>query len=414
MKFSLLVAALRLVRDDLSAAPAPREAPCGSELARLLAEADEPGQVGGDALVQGQDPQLAHARRTSVLFHGLGPRCAAEYRAWQAKQLPRSCAAPYQDFLTTYRNATPALALPAWEPPATRPNATAIAYLVSASSPAMLPVLKRTFEKLYRPEDTFLYLVDTRTSPGYDAALRAALPYANVRVEATEHHAMLYFWPRVENVLAGLARLLEDRSWTHLYHLSESDYPLHGRPPPLRGTRHRPRQLEERDHIFTDSILRAGDNWYWWSERTAVFDCEGFAVPDLLLQFPAAEDLEAQGWRLARGGEWFGFPRTVAEYLVSPRAKPGVDRYVEMMRHRWGADEVFWATLVRSVPGLEADVPVAPGWFVLWDMQNGHSPDCFQGEALAAHRQEILASQRLFVRKVALPGSEPLLDELDS
>lgn len=389
--------------------------PCDAELTRALAAARQPGQVGGDvyAAEGSGDPLLTHARETSVLFNSLPERCAAEYRAWQAQQLPPQCAARYASFLAGSETPLPRVDLPAWEARPASSNGTRprVAYLVSASDPGALPVLERTFARLNRPEDRWVYLVDTHRSPELVAELKRRLPHPNVEVWPAQRHAMLYFWPRVESVVTALHHLLEDPGWTHVYHLSESDYPLHGRPPPLAGTRGPP---PRQDRIFTDSIPRAGDDWYWWKDRTGVFDCEGFAVPDRAVQFPEAGALERAGLRLHRGGEWFGFPRSFAEYLDAPASAPAVRNYTELMRHRWSSDEVFWATLVRSVPGLQAELAVTPGWFVLWDMQHGHSPDVYEGEALAAHEAQILSSDRLFVRKVALPGSAELLGLLDA
>jgi len=398
MQLLCLAAALRLAA----------EPPCEGELQRVLQDAQKPGQVGGDVYAADgtADRYLRHARETSFLFNNLPERCAAAFRDWQQTQLPEQCVAPYRAFLKQGATPLPSVAFPQWDPPkqAAQPR---ILYLVSAADPKSVPVLLRTFARLDRPEDKWVYLVDQHKSPGLIAELRAKLPHPNVEIRPAQRHAMLYFFPRVESVLTALGSLLEeDPSWTHVYHLSESDYPLHGRPPPLDGSRHAP---PRQDAVFTDSIPRAGDDWYWWDDRTGVFDCEGFAVPDRGVQFPAAADLERAGLKLHRGGEWFGFPRSFAEYLRAPASAAAVANYTTVMRHRWSSDEVFWATLARSVPGLESKLPVKPGWFVLWDMQQGHSPDVFEGQALARHEQEILDSDRLFVRKVALPGSEELL-----
>lgn len=406
MQWLLLAGALRL------AAPPEPEPPCSGELARVLADAARPGQVGGDVYAAdgADDPYLRHARESSFLFNNLPERCAAEFRAWQRSQLPADCAPAYDRFLAQAATPVPRLALPAWAPPNASSAPAKVLYLVSASSPASVPVLTRTFKRLDRPEDRWVYLVDQRKSPGLVDELRRELPHPNVEVRPTQRHAMLYFFPRVESVLTALGQLLEeDPSWTHVYHLSESDYPLHGRPPPLAGSRQAP---PRQDAVFTDAIPRQGDDWYWWNERTGVFDCQGFAVPDRGVKFPPAEELEKAGLKLHRGGEWFGFPRSFAEYLRAPASRAAVEDYTEVMRHRWSSDEVFWATLARSVPGLERSMPVKSGWFVLWDMQQGHSPDVFEGQALQRHEQEILLSDRLFVRKVALPGSEELLQRL--
>jgi hypothetical protein len=152
------------------------------------------------------------------------------------------------------------------------------------------------------------------------------------------------------------------------------------------------------------------DDWYWWKERAAVFVCDGHAVPDVDIDFP--EDALSAQVNLFRGSEWFMIPREVIDYVVDdPQTAPGVASFVDILQHRWSADEVFWPTLVANIPGLKRRIK--PGWYVSWDDRVGHSPDSFTGATLARHKRAILSSDRLFVRKVRLPGSDDLLDILD-
>ena len=172
---------------------------------------------------------------------------------------------------------------------------------------------------------------------------------------------------------------------------------------------------QEEVHVYKQAQVprdkgKQRDDWYWWKERAAVFVCEGHAVPDVGVDFP--EDALAAQVNLFRGSEWFMLPREVVEYVVDdPRTATGVASFVETMQHRWSADEIFWPTLVSNIPGLER--PIEPGWYVSWDARVGHSPDTFTGGTLARHKHAILSSDRLFVRKVRLPGSTDLLDVLD-
>lgn len=282
-----------------------------------------------------------------------------------------------------------------------------IAYLVSVSNVSSLPLLIRQHARLSGKEDRFLYSVDAAVAPELALELRQALGGPRVEVVEAAAHSGMYYWPRVQNVLDGLKRLGAQRDWTYAVHLSEADYPLSmARIRAVAQSPDRP--------VVMDAVPRnkgkQQDDWYWWKERAAVFVCNGHAVPDVGVDFP--EDALAAQVNLFRGSEWFMLPREVVDYVVDdPRTTPGVASLVEILQHRWSADEVFWPTLVANIPGLKRHTK--PGWYVSWDARVGHSPDTFTGAALARHERAILSSDRLFVRKVRLPGSKPLLDSLD-
>jgi len=369
--------------------------------------------------VQAAPPSApVHAERAQArAFWALRQGCGEAYRRWERARLPAACQAEFASGAWRSALEVPAGGLPLrrWNESAeaARRGNGSIAYLVSVSQPSALPLVLRTFRRLHRPGDRFVYLVDTAAAPGYDAQLAAALeqtvPASGAKVLAARSHSVMYFWPRVDAVLGGLQALLNEGSWSYAVHLSEHDYPL------------RPQQLHRlaaqtapgQRPLVMDAVPRTvSDDWYWWRERTAVFTCGRTAAPDPDATFPD-DALESRGVRLHRGSEWFALPREVLEYVVQdPTAAPGVSSFVSLLQHRWSVDEVFWPTLLLSVPGLAR--PVAPGWYVQWDAQHGHSPDTFEGAALHSHRAEILRSDRLFVRKVSLPGSAELLDALDA
>jgi hypothetical protein len=291
----------------------------------------------------------------------------------------------------------------------TNASSGGIAYLISVSNSSSLPLILRAHKRLAGSQDRFLYSVDAGVAPKLALELRQALA-GSPRVEVVEAaaHSGMYYWPRVQNVLDGLRTLSAQHSdWTYAVHLSEADYPLSMAR--IRAVAARPDRPLVMDAVPRQKGTQR-DDWYWWKERAAVFVCDGHAVPDVGVDFP--EDALAAQVNLFRGSEWFMLPREVVEYVVDDaRTAPGVASFVDILRHRWSADEVFWPTLVANIPGLQR--PIEPGWYVSWDARVGHSPDTFTGGALARHKRTILASDRLFVRKVHLPGSEGLLDALE-
>jgi len=378
---------------------------CPSRLQQALAAAEAEPAVAAAP----QGAPLRQDRALARVFWALQDGCAQEYRRWERSRLPAECRAKFDAFASEGVPASAPLA--PWRDPA-RSNSTAIAYLVSVSDPEALPLVLRTFRRLHRPGDTFLYLVDSKAAPGYavklEAALEAAIPRSGAKVLPARDHSVMYFYPRVDAVLDGLRTLVSEGQWSYAVHLSEHDYPLHRAALHELAARTEPRERR----LVLDSVPRRTngreDDWYWWRQHTAVFVCGDHAAPDPGVTFPD------ESLPLARGSEWFALPREVVEYVVAPpaAAAPGVQSFVDVMKHRWSVDEVFWPTLLRAVPGLER--PQQPGWYVQWDAQHGHSPDTFVGATLASHRAAILDSDRLFVRKVSLPGSKELLDTLDT
>jgi len=401
-----------------TAAALLRGAGCEARLARALAAAEQ------EPVVQAAPPgSPVHAERAQArVFWALRRGCGETYRRWERSRLPAACQAEFESGRWRAELEVPAggLQLRRWnESAATTRGNGSIAYLVSVSQPSALPLVLRTFRRLHRPGDSFVYLVDTAAAPGYDAQLAAALedavPSSGAKVLAARSHSVMYFWPRVDAVLGGLQALLnEEGNWSYAVHLSEHDYPLRPKKLHRLAAQTAPGQRPLVMDAVPRDASRAGarDDWYWWRERTAVFVCNRTAAPDPDATFPD-DQLESRGVSLHRGSEWFALPREVLEYVVrDPAAAPGVASFVSLLQHRWSVDEVFWPTLLLSVPGLER--PVKAGWYVKWDAQHGHSPDTFAGIQLSKHRAEILRSDRLFVRKVSLPGSADLLDTLDA
>uniref|UniRef100_A0A7S4QXL4 protein xylosyltransferase n=1 Tax=Alexandrium monilatum TaxID=311494 RepID=A0A7S4QXL4_9DINO len=306
--------------------------------------------------------------------------------------------------------------LPEWNEPEVpgKVDDVVLAFLIQASWEEQLPVLRRTFDRLYSDKDLFLYTVDRERlamSKVIDA-LPSPLP-ANVVVQPSAH-SPYFVWPRVEIVLDGLrSLLLNQKKWDFAIHLSESDYPVHN----LNWIRQAlalqrntnfiqiiPRCWEDSDI----GLLRKRDQWYWWSQDDALASCgsEIDITPVGGVKFPMGE-IEDKGFRFAHGAEWMAVTREFVKYALSPKLLP----YRKLVGMHVGADEIFWQTLVLNIPNFKQNVS-QQGWYIKWGHgKTDHSPDTLT----ESYQDDILKNRRnlFFVRKVSQQDSSSLLDAMD-
>jgi len=168
--------------------------------------------------------------------------------------------------------------LPQWnetEVPASVPDVS-LAFLIQASWEDQLPMLRRTFDRLYSPKDIFLYFVDRQKLDVAKVFNTLPHPLPNNVLVKPMPHAEYYVWPRVEIVLDGLRTLLQHpHSWDFVIHLSESDYPVHSmwwiRQSLAMQRRTNFVQLIPR--CVDASLGPSHDPWYWWTQTGAMASC---------------------------------------------------------------------------------------------------------------------------------------------
>jgi len=264
----------------------------------------------------------------------------------------------------------------------------------------------------------------------------------NVHVQEAPH-AGYYYWPRVQIVLDGIAKLLE-REWDFVLHLSETDYPVHSltwirdalarqrnsnfipiikkKCAPLLAeafqwedaslksrVRHPIDSNTDHEDAAPTGRRAVDDDWYWWSIDSAVASCGGRFEPSQVkdARFPA-HDLESRGFILAHSTEWVVLTRELAQYATSP----GLMHFQRLVALHAGADEIFWPTLVLNIPNFTQKIS-RQGWYIRWDPSStGHSPVVLT----EAHWKDIVEQREmyLFVRKVDEAASDALLRRIDS
>jgi hypothetical protein len=350
-----------------------------------------------------------------------------------------------------------------------------IAYLIQVSKKDQLHLIKRTYDRLYSPIDTFLYLTDASSLPEKDvrealAGKNKDLP-ANVKVREGRH-AGFFFYPRVAVLLAGVEAVVkQSKDWDVLVHLSESGYPVHRSewirralgmyrhtsfiesvPYRLQGAAassaeapHRAtkaataptkasvpqktspqkglRGAKAADHPAPSakplgspvehsahSKKTAHSNWWFWAKREPVASCGVSAVPVPKGKAFPLEAMSDRGFDFRHGEEWNILTRELCEYV----AHPDLADFKKLMSFRWGADEMFWPTLIANIPNFTQSVSPASMWFKRWQGHGStpHSPDLIQWPH---HTPELFASRphHFFVRKLRLPESQTTVDWLD-
>jgi len=355
--------------------------------------------------------QPVQASRADLAASAAGGMSSAEL---DDAGLSRVCVPP-ADLEASLKDSVKAVlaGLPPWPHKVAGPKTVehpVVAYLTQVTFAEQLPLVARVFTRIYTPQDIFVYLVDAKL---LDADLvRAVLPEplpANVQVRRARH-AGYYYWPRVQVLLDGLAKLLEQR-WDFVVHLSESDYPVHSAHW-LRRTLGRQRQknfmtIMPRCTAESPHFSKDGD-WYWWERQGAVASCESSFEPTEVpsTRYPL-EELESGGFRFASGPEWMVLTREVVEYATMP----ALAQYRRLIGMHAAADEIFWTTLVLNIPGFKQSVS-RQSWYIHWKPGGWtHSPET----VTADHLPLILGKREdfLFVRKVDEVSSRDVLEELD-
>jgi hypothetical protein len=363
-----------------------------------------------------------------------------------------------------------------------------IAYLVQVSKKDQLKLLKRTFDRLYSPHDTFLYLTDAKSLPGKDvrealAGKNKTLP-ANVQVKESQH-AGFFFYPRVAVLLAGVEAVVkQSKDWDVLVHLSESGYPVHTsewirralgmyrhtsfiesvpyrlqgsaastgagdahheaahpatdpKKPALKDPKKTSTELKKPatalQKTATSPALRGAkaaeghkapgstsehakhsktphSNWWFWAKTEPVASCGVSAVPVPKGKAFPLEAMSDRGFDFRHGEEWNILTRELCEYV----AHPDLADFKKLMSFRWGADEMFWPTLIANIPNFSQKVAPASMWYKRWQGHGStpHSPDLIQWPH---HTPELFSSRphHFFVRKLRLPESQTTVDWLD-
>mmetsp|Transcript_94274 Transcript_94274/g.272454 ORF Transcript_94274/g.272454 Transcript_94274/m.272454 type:complete len:353 (+) Transcript_94274:295-1353(+) len=308
--------------------------------------------------------------------------------------------------------------LPQWTAPPARAKdvlSLRLAYFVQVSFVEKLPLVRRVFDKLYSPQDFFMYSTDSRLlAPEHvEEALGLGVPSRrgrrrNVRVRAGPH-ADYSYWPRVQVVLDGFASLLSEK-WDFVVHLSESDYPVHSLGW-LRATLAR-----QRNSNFVEAKPRCKDgeqkidcqSWDMWDDKTVVASCGGEFPPKPVpgTMFPL-DAMERSGFVFAHGGEWVILTRELVEYAN----RPDMADFKRLIGMHMGS-EIFWSTLVFNIPNFTQRIS-EQGWYTCWDhMPNDHSPETISDQ----HLDEIMQhrDEYLFTRKVDLNQSANVLRALDN
>jgi len=290
-----------------------------------------------------------------------------------------------------------------------------IAFLIQASWEEQLPVLRRTFDRLYLAKDLYLYTVDRERMDMQKVIETLPNPLPQNVVVQPSAHSEYFVWPRVEIVLSGLRTLLSHAyRWDFVIHLSESDYPVHN----LNWIR---KSLAlQRNTNFIQIIPRCQrqgdsgldfrrDDWYWWTQTDAMASCgseievkqvEGVTFP--------MDKLENRGFRFAHGAEWMVVTRELVKYALSPQ----LFHYRKLVGMHVGADEIFWQSLILNIPNFKQTVS-QQGWFIRWGHgKTDHSPDTLNEkyeQELLQHRNEFF-----FMRKVSPADSGKLMDRIDA
>jgi len=344
--------------------------------------------------------------------------------------------------------------LPAWN--MSTPNSTsdvAIGYLIQVAGKKQLPLVKRVFDRLYSPKDTFLYLTDVSKLSVADVqrALQGNSTHlpANVEVQAAKHTGF-FFWPRVEVVLTGIQRMVAKDRWDVLVHMSESGYPLHhsewirsalgmyrhtsfieavpyssskvaaspaaqaqkflakAPAPAAKAGEGEPHSGASKAEKATKPVK---DQWWFWAKKEPVASCGVSAVPVSTGPHFPLDEMTKRGFDFRHGEEWNVLTRELCEYV----SQPGLADFKKLLSFRWGADEMFWATLVSNIPNFTQRIEPTSMWFKRWQGHGStpHSPDLLQWPH---HTPELFESRshRLFTRKLRLPESQTTVEMLDA
>jgi len=151
--------------------------------------------------------------------------------------------------------------------------------------------------------------------------------------------------------------------------------------------------------------------WWFWAKAQPVATCGTSATPvDHAPGFPL-QAMQKRGFKFAHGEEWNVLTRDLCEYVT----QADLADYKKLMSMRWGADELFWATLVSNIPRFPPGAAQpASMWFKRWQGHGSspHSPDLLQWPHHTPELFEAVPTV-LFARKLQLPESQTTVDMLD-
>jgi len=121
---------------------------------------------------------------------------------------------------------------------------------------------------------------------------------------------------------------------------------------------------------------------------------------------------EATGINWSTSSEFVTLHRSVAEFAASAEAE--MSKYRCFMSYLYNPVEMFWGTLVRSIPWLQGRFE-KDHRLEYWDFPQGHSPDFLTGDVLKFHLPSLTKqrNETFFIRKVGLNHSMSLLNCLD-
>jgi hypothetical protein len=301
----------------------------------------------------------------------------------------------------------------------------AIAYIWTACREQYMKLIRRAFERLYNTKDAFIFWVDAFNSPKLLHSLPGELEEsqpsaieANVFVRSTQRRIhILGFWSQVDETLRAIKFALQlEHPVDFIVRFSEADYPLH----PASWLRGRLAQDAARgklEHVSCAAKNESFSNeawWGWWvSPMTRLaFTCgESYGlVPGW--DFPQSKLEVSLMW--ASGMEWNIISRRLADYAVSDH--PEIARYRELMAHRMLADEIFWSTLVLSVPEFTESAAHSMT-YELWagHADSTHSPTSWDDRIARENWDELREAweDSFSIRKIALEGSDGLLARID-
>jgi len=151
--------------------------------------------------------------------------------------------------------------------------------------------------------------------------------------------------------------------------------------------------------------------WWFWAKSQPVATCGTSAAPvEHAPGFPL-QAMQKRGFKFAHGEEWNVLTRELCEYAT----QADLADYKKLLSMRWGADELFWATLVSNIPHFPPGAAQpASMWFKRWQGHGSspHSPDLLQWPH---HTPELFEATPtvLFARKLQLPESQTTVEMLD-
>jgi hypothetical protein len=274
----------------------------------------------------------------------------------------------------------------------------------------------RLCSTLLLDEQADIYIhVDLKSEEGFSACQELS----RERIHFVSDRYRVY-WAGFNMVRATLVLMkaaVEARvGYHHLVLLSGSDYPLkHPRAIHQDLLDSRFPQLINRINAFDSSE-------YYIHQVTRFHFRDGwipFTLPDKILRKLATLSVRPikrslpEGLVPCEGSQWWVLTEECAEYLLNmARERPELSR---LYRYAMAPDEHFFHTLVQNSPFAAEAAPIMPySGKGMWKKANIHvvHPSLKKIYTLADF-DELMATGKLFVRKVNTLRSTPLMDKLD-